>query len=93
MTDILDYISTWSVLKWVVLVLIAGFIGQFGRMMAEAIEKESRGGRRARIGRAESLERGHCAGKQSFRPSPGNAEFAGRSPCAGLRSPVGNRAG
>jgi hypothetical protein len=37
MTDILDYISTWSVLKWVVLVLIAGFIGQFGRMMAEAI--------------------------------------------------------
>jgi len=37
MTDMLDYISTWSVLKWVVLVLIAGFIGQFGRMMAEAI--------------------------------------------------------
>jgi hypothetical protein len=37
MTDILDYISTWSVLKWVVLVLIAGFIGQFGRMMAEAM--------------------------------------------------------
>ena len=37
MTDILDYISTWSALKWVVLVLIAGFIGQFGRMMAEAI--------------------------------------------------------
>jgi hypothetical protein len=36
-TDILDYISTWSALKWVVLVLIAGFIGQFGRMMAEAI--------------------------------------------------------
>lgn len=37
MTDILDYISTRSVLKWVVLVLIAGFIGQFGRMMAESI--------------------------------------------------------
>ncbi len=37
MTDILNYISTWSVLKWVMLVLIAGFIGQFGRMMAEAI--------------------------------------------------------
>ena len=32
MTDILDYISTWSAIKWVVLVLIAGFIGQFGRM-------------------------------------------------------------
>ena len=37
MKDILDYISTWSVLKWIVLVLIAGFIGQFGKMMAEAI--------------------------------------------------------
>lgn len=35
--DILEYISTWSVLKWVILVLVAGFIGQFGRMMAEAI--------------------------------------------------------
>jgi len=37
MTDVINYISTWSVLKWVALVLIAGFIGQFGRMMAESI--------------------------------------------------------
>ncbi|HQF85005.1 MAG TPA: hypothetical protein PLX58_08540 [Smithellaceae bacterium] len=37
MTGWLDYISTWSVMKWVILVLIAGFIGQFGRMTAEAI--------------------------------------------------------
>ncbi len=42
MTDILDYISTWSALKWVILVLIAGFIGQFGRMMAEAIANRIR---------------------------------------------------
>ena len=35
--DILDYISKWSVLKWVILVLIAGFISQFGKMMAQAI--------------------------------------------------------
>ncbi len=35
MTDMLEYISTWMVLKWVVLVLVAGFIGQFGRMLAE----------------------------------------------------------
>ncbi len=35
--NILEYISTWSVLKWVILVLVAGFIGQFGRIMAEAI--------------------------------------------------------
>jgi hypothetical protein len=37
MTDILDYISKWSALKWIILVLIAGFIGQFGKMMAQAI--------------------------------------------------------
>ncbi|HNQ18938.1 MAG TPA: hypothetical protein PL134_07610 [Smithellaceae bacterium] len=40
MRAFLEYISTWSVLKWVVLVLIAGFIGQFGRMTAEAIVKK-----------------------------------------------------
>ena len=37
MKNILDYISTWSVLQWIALVLIAGFIGQFGKMMAVAI--------------------------------------------------------
>ncbi len=37
MKDILADISTWSILKWVILVLIAGFIGQFGKMLAEAI--------------------------------------------------------
>lgn len=37
MTELLDYISTWSILKWVILVLVAGFIGQFGRMLAEAV--------------------------------------------------------
>ena len=42
MTEILEYIKTWSVLKWIVLVLIAGFIGQFGRMAAQAIVKKIR---------------------------------------------------
>jgi len=37
MTDILKYIGSWSVLQWIALVLIAGFIGQFGKMAAEAI--------------------------------------------------------
>jgi len=37
MTDILKYIGSWSILQWIALVLIAGFIGQFGRMAAEAI--------------------------------------------------------
>ena len=48
MTDILDYISTWSALKWVILVLVAGFIGQFGRMMAEAIIAKLRRRREAK---------------------------------------------
>ncbi|MGB5218727.1 MAG: hypothetical protein WBN66_10570 [Smithella sp.] len=42
MNDFLEYISTWSVLKWIILVLIAGFIGQFGRMAAEAIAAKIR---------------------------------------------------
>ena len=42
MSDILEYIKSWSALKWVILVLIAGFIGQFGRMTAEAIVKKIR---------------------------------------------------
>ena len=42
MKNILDYISTWSVLQWIVLVLIAGFIGQFGKMMAETIANKIR---------------------------------------------------
>ena len=32
-------------MKWVILVLIAGFIGQFGRMTAEAIVARVRAGR------------------------------------------------
>lgn len=42
MKDILDYISTWSVFQWIALVLIAGFIGQFGKMMAVAIANKIR---------------------------------------------------
>jgi hypothetical protein len=45
MIDLLEYISTWSILKWIVLVLIAGFIGQFGRMAAEVIAEKIRAGR------------------------------------------------
>lgn len=39
MAEIIEYIKSWSALKWVILVLVAGFIGQFGRMTAEAIVK------------------------------------------------------
>jgi hypothetical protein len=42
MKDILDYIGSWSVLQWIVLVLIAAFIGQFGKMAAEAITAKIR---------------------------------------------------
>lgn len=45
MSDLFGYISSWSVLKWIVLVLIAGFIGQFGRMAAEVIAEKIRAGR------------------------------------------------
>lgn len=42
MTEFLEYISTWSVLKWIALVLIAGFIGQFGKMAANSIAAKIR---------------------------------------------------
>ena len=42
MADILAYFSTMSIFKWVALVLIAGFIGQFGKMLAETIIKRIR---------------------------------------------------
>jgi hypothetical protein len=37
MHNILSDISTWSVLKWIIIVLVAGFIGQFGKSMAQTI--------------------------------------------------------
>lgn len=45
MTDLLADISAWSILKWVIIVLIAGFIGQFGKSMAQAILKKIRLGK------------------------------------------------
>ncbi|PKN68593.1 MAG: hypothetical protein CVU43_18420 [Chloroflexi bacterium HGW-Chloroflexi-5] len=39
-TDILDHVGSWSALKWVVIVLVAGFIGQFGKMLASAIVRK-----------------------------------------------------
>lgn len=37
MHDIINDITTWSILKWVIIVLVAGFIGQFGKSMAQSI--------------------------------------------------------
>lgn len=53
MTEFVDYIGTWSVLKWVVLVLAAGFIGHFGRMMAEAIIAKARARKRREGGKPQ----------------------------------------
>jgi len=62
MTDFLTYIATWSVLKWVLLVLIAGFIGQFGKMLAEAIIARVRLNRSGRAGvEDKSLRQGSSA--------------------------------
>jgi biopolymer transport protein ExbB/TolQ len=46
----MDLFSVWSVLKWVLVVLAAGFIGQFGRVFAtRLIERrhKKRAGQRA----------------------------------------------
>ena len=64
MKDILNYISTWSVLQWIILVLIAGFIGQFGKMMAELIT------RKIRLGRVRKQPLSDIDAKSSVLPSP-----------------------
>jgi hypothetical protein len=64
MKNILDYISTWSILQWIALVLIAGFIGQFGKMMAVAIASKIR----LRRGRKQPLS--DVDAKPSGLPSP-----------------------
>jgi hypothetical protein len=43
MMTFLGELNAWTILKWVILVLIAGFIGQFGKTLAQAIMKRSRG--------------------------------------------------
>jgi hypothetical protein len=40
--DILNDITTWSILKWVIIVLVAGFIGQFGKTTAQAVMRKIR---------------------------------------------------
>lgn len=40
MSDFLEYVFSWSVLKWIAIVLIAGFIGQFGKMLAQVIVRK-----------------------------------------------------
>jgi hypothetical protein len=64
MKDILDYISTWSVLQWIALVLIAGFIGQFGKMMAETITSK------IRLRRVRKQPLSDVDAKSSVLPSP-----------------------
>jgi hypothetical protein len=46
MTALLD-ISTWSILQWVLVVLAAGFIGQFGKSLAQFIMAKVKAGRSA----------------------------------------------
>jgi hypothetical protein len=47
MTDFLD-IRTWTILQWVLVVLAAGFIGQFGKSFAQFIIAKVKAGRSAR---------------------------------------------
>ncbi len=50
MFDIINNLNIWTVLKWVAIVLIAGFIGQFGKSTAQAIIS------RVRIARTKKQE-------------------------------------
>jgi len=47
MSELFD-ISTWSVLQWVLVVLAAGFIGQFGKSFAQFLMGKIRAGKAGR---------------------------------------------
>ncbi len=38
----MDVLDIWSVMKWVLLVLLAGFVGQFGKTFAQQMMKRFR---------------------------------------------------
>jgi len=45
MAELLD-VSTWSILQWALVVLVAGFIGQFGKSFAKFLMEKIRAGRK-----------------------------------------------
>lgn len=53
MTDGIDF---WRILKWVLIVLLAGFIGQFGKTFAKHIMVRVRAGKRGVPSGAEGPE-------------------------------------
>ena len=61
MSDFWD-IRTWSILQWVLVVLAAGFIGQFGKSFAQFIIAKVKAGRSA--GKAATLP--IPAGREDF---------------------------
>lgn len=69
MTEILEAISGWSIFKWVTLVLIAGFIGQFGRMLAESIAGMARRQREEKRASRQSPADGRSAPPQTVKLS------------------------
>ena len=71
MADFFEYIGTWSVLKWIVLVLIAGFIGQFGKMAANAIAAKIRARRQEPESTPDTPIK--PSGPESFPASPSTA--------------------
>lgn len=70
MSDLFGYISSWSFLKWIVLVLIAGFVGQFGKIAAEDIAKKIRTNRGKKEFTPEAPIR--TQGQQSSPDKPAN---------------------
>ncbi len=66
MSELLD-VSTWSVLQWVLVVLAAGFIGQFGKSFAQFVMAKIKAGRSGRSREAS-------AGSLALPPLPAAVE-------------------
>jgi hypothetical protein len=70
---------SWDILKWVLLVLLAGFIGQFGKAFAQSVMARMR--RKREAAGAPSVPAGLSgdAGADGSSPSPGPVEVDGRN--------------
>jgi hypothetical protein len=83
-------IATWDILKWVLLVLLAGFIGQFGKSFAQAVmagirkKKPEEKISSAALNSPKTCRSGG-AGKTAGSPGTGAVEFRGYDGRSGLR--------
>jgi hypothetical protein len=68
----MEAVDIWQVMKWVLLVLLAGFIAQFGKAMAQAIMKKVGKKSPASVSHAETQRLPSSLPQQTIVTPPGH---------------------